>query len=303
MKNVHNLFLVFALLLGGCSSVPSIATKPASAPERGTQGPTPGAAPTQTAQAAPSANEPVTPAQVKPSVASSSPISADALGIYRTTEEQQKPPTEDELAVIASAKSLIGKPPNAKVTVNGRNFTLDCIGTVSAVFYKLWIDVQKDFALYSGDGVTRLYKTLKERNVLHKDTCPRPGDVVIWDNTWDAKGNGDRVHVPRTHAGIVLAVDEDGTIHYVHENLYKGIVVETMNLLRPTVARDEQGKLINSGIAIPTKAGGPRPVHWLAGDVFNAFGDVLRLKSYFLLEQAQLDGDRQASAKVALTGN
>jgi cell wall-associated NlpC family hydrolase len=303
MKNVHDLFLVFALLLGGCSSVPSIATNPASTPEQGTQRPMLVAAPTQTPQVAPSANEPVAPAPAKPSVASRSPISADALGIYRTPEERQKPPTEDELAVIASAKSLLGKPPNAKVTVNDRSFTLDCIGTVSAVFYKLWIDVQKDFALYSGDGVTRLYKTLKERNVLHKDTCPRPGDVVIWDNTWDAKGNGDRVHVPRTHAGIVLAVDEDGTIHYVHENLYKGIVVETMNLLRPTVARDEQGKLINSGMAIPTTAGGPRPVHWLAGDVFNAFGDVLGLKSYFLLEQAQLDGDRQASAKVALTGN
>ena len=119
---------------------------------------------------------------------------------------------------------------------------------------------------------------------------------------WDAKGNGDRVHVPRTHAGIVLAVDEDGTIHYVHENLYKGIVVETMNLLRPTVARDEQGKVINSGMAIPTKAGGPRPAHWLAGDVFNVFGDVLGVKGYFLVEQAQLDqGERPEIVEVALS--
>jgi len=223
------------------------------------------------------------------------------LGIYRSPEEQQKPPTNDELAVLASAKTLIGKPPNANVRVNGKGFTLDCIGTVSAIFYGLSIDVTKDFAIYTGDGVNRLYMTLKERNALHTDKYPRPGDVIIWDNTWDVKGNGDRIHSPRTHAGIVLAVDEDGTIHYVHENLYKGIMIETMNLLRPTVARDEQDKVINSGMAIASKPGGPAPEHSLSGDVFDCFGDVLGLKNYFLVDLAQREGIAPgATVEVAL---
>jgi len=234
----------------------------------------------------------------------SSLLSAEALGIYRTPEQQQEPPRKDELAVIASAKTLIGKPPDAKVTVNGKGFTLDCIGTVSAIYYGLSLDVTKDFSIYTGNGVNRLYMTLKERDALHTDKYPRPGDVIIWDNTWDVKGDGDRVHDPRTHAGIVLAVDEDGTIYYVHENLYKGVMIETMNLLRPTVARDERGKLINSGMAIASKAGGPKPAHSLAGDVFNCFGDVLGLKDYFYVDLAQQDGDGGgAQVDVALTAD
>jgi hypothetical protein len=214
-------------------------------------------------------------------------LSADALGIYRSADELEAPPTEEELAVIASAKTLLGKPPNARVAVNGRAFTLDCIGTVSAIFYGMSLDVQKDFDIYGGDGVNRLLMTLGERNALHRDRYPRTGDVIFWNNTWDVTGDGDRVHDARTHAGIVLAVDADGTIHYVHENLYKGVVIEVMNLLRPTVARDEQGKLINSGMAIASTTGGPLPVHTLAGDVFDSFGDVLGSSDYFFVDLTQ----------------
>jgi len=184
---------------------------------------------------------------------------------------------DDELGVVASAETLMGMAPNAKVTVNGKQFTLDCIGTVSAIFYRIGIDVTKDFGKYSGNGVNRLYMTLKDRGALHYDKYPRIGDVVMWDNTWDANGDGDRTNDPRTHAGVVMAVDGDGTIHYVHSNLLKGVVVEEMNLLRPSVAVDASGKRLNSGLAIPTASGGPRPERWLSGDVFEAFGDLLRV--------------------------
>jgi hypothetical protein len=206
-------------------------------------------------------------------------ISAEALGLYRSPMEARKPPTDDELLVIDSAKILIGEAPNAKVVVKGKQFTLDCIGTVSAIFYRLDIDVTKDFGKYSGNGVNRLYMTLKDHGVLHRDKYPRTGDVIVWDNTWDANDDGDRTDDPRTHAGVVLAVDEDGTIHYIHENMFKGVIIEMMNLLRPTVASDENGKRLNSGLAIATKSGGPKPEHWLSGDVFNAFGDLLRIKN------------------------
>jgi len=205
-------------------------------------------------------------------------ISAADLGLYRSMDEARAAPTEEELKVVASSKKLLGQAPNAKVLVKGRQFTLDCIGTVCAIYYELGIDVAKDFDKYPGNGVNRLYRTLEERKALHRDRYPRTGDVVIWDNTWDANGDGDRTNDPRTHAGVVLAVDEDGTIHYVHENLYKGVVIETMNLLKPTVALDESGKRLNSGMAIATASGGAKPDRWLAGDVFQAFGDLLGIK-------------------------
>ncbi len=222
----------------------------------------------------------------RPGVTSRAPaapwISSGSPGVYRTADQLALPATRDELGVVASARTLLGKPPNAVVVVNGRTFVLDCIGTVSAVYYGIDIDITKDFSKYAGNGVKRFFLTLEARAVLHGDRYPRPGDAIIWDNTWDANGNGDRTDDPLTHAGIVLSVDPDGTISYVHENLYRGVMIESMNLLRPGVARDENGKVLNSGLAIPTVAGGPRPVRWLSGDVFRTFGDVLREKAYFL---------------------
>jgi hypothetical protein len=208
------------------------------------------------------------------------PGAATVPASYRTSEQARTPPTEVELQVIDSAKTLVGKGPNALVVVNGKKFVLDCIGTVSAIFYRLSIDITKDFPKYPGNGVNRLYLTLKDRKVLHADACPRTGDVVIWDNTWDANGDGDRTNDPRTHAGVVLAVDADGTIHYVHENMYKGVVIEMMNLLRPSTARDESGKPLNSGLAIATTPGGPRPDRSLSGEVFDTFGDVLSIRAF-----------------------
>jgi hypothetical protein len=210
--------------------------------------------------------------------------------MYRTPEAARNPPSDDELQVIDSAKTLIGKPPNALVLVNGKKFVLDCIGTVSAIFYRMAIDVTKDFGKYSGNGVNRLYMTLQDKGVLHSDKYPRTGDVVIWDNTWDANDDGDRTNDPRTHAGVVLAVDDDGTIHYVHENMYKGVIIEMMNLLQPTVFKDDTGKTLNSGLAIATNTGGPRPEHWLSGDVFDKFGDVLRVKDYLQYATADTQG-------------
>jgi hypothetical protein len=180
--------------------------------------------------------------------------------------------------VVASARELIGMRPNARVRVKGRDFELDCIGTVSAIFYRLDIDVGKDFAKYTGNGVNRLYLTLRDRAVLHTDAWPRIGDVIIWDNTWDANGDADRGNDPRTHAGIVLGVDDDGTIQYVHEDLERGVRIDVMNLLRPSSPRNVWGKRLNSGLAIASSSGGALPERWLSGQNFDAFGDVLGIE-------------------------
>ena len=142
--------------------------------------------------------------------------------------------------------------------------------------------------------MNRFYLTLRDLRALHKDQYPRTGDVIVWDNTWDANDDGDRTDDPRTHAGVVLAVDDDGTIHYVHENMYKGVMIEVMNLLEPNVASDASGKRLNSSLAIATVSGGPKPERYLSGDVFNAFGDVLRFKDELKVADASEDSDAVA---------
>jgi hypothetical protein len=220
---------------------------------------------------------------------------------YRSMEEARMPPTEQEIAVLASANALIGKAPDSRVVVNGRAFVLDCIGTVSAIYYGVSIDVQRDFALYGGNGVNRLYQSMKALGSLHTDQYPRPGDVIFWDNTWDANGDGNRGNDPRTHAGIVISVDDDGTISYVHEHVRRGVVVEAMNLLRPDDYYGPQGRIINNALALSSGISRKdNPARWTAGSLFNAFGDVLRNSRHFRVAGGTPDEHPPSEVVLAL---
>ncbi len=220
---------------------------------------------------------------------------------YRAADAITAPLSPDEKAVIASADTLIGMAPESRVVVNGRAFILDCIGTVSAIFYGMDIDVQKDFRRYRGDGVSRLYQSLAARDVLHLDRAPRPGDVIFWDNTWDANGDGRLDNDPLTHAGVVMSVDPDGTIRYVHEHVRKGVTVEAMNLQRPRDYYDPLGRIINNAMAMNSGISRrDNPPHWTSGDLWDSFADVLRVRKYFEVAVSIPGTGREESVLVAL---
>ena len=219
----------------------------------------------------------------------------DELCPYRGWEAARAAPGERELQVLGSAKKLLGIKYGAKGAVNGRQFTFDCSGTVCAIYYRLGIDLAKDFARYPGNASNRLYLSLKDRGVIHYDRYPRIGDIIFWDNTYDANGNGDRTDDLRSHTGMVVGVDDDGTIHYIHASVLRGVVVEVMNLMRPRDAYDGQGKRINSGMAIATVPGGPKPAKELAGDTFQSFGDALKVEADYQVDS----GGKAAAAPTA----
>jgi hypothetical protein len=220
---------------------------------------------------------------------------------YRSAEQAAQPLSKDEKAVLASARTLLGMGPESKVKVNGRTFVLDCIGTVSAIFYGMNVDVQKDFRRYNGDGVSRLYQSLKSLDTLHRDLYPRPGDIIFWDNTWDANGDGNLNDDPRTHAGIVMSVDEDGTIHYVHEHIIKGVTIEAMNLLHPRDYYDPQGRIINNAIAMNSGISRRKnPPHWTSGDLWDSFGDILRVRGHFAVADAAGTSDPSGEILLAM---
>jgi hypothetical protein len=201
---------------------------------------------------------------------------------YRIPEQTRAPASVEEKAVLASARTLIGQKPEAKVVVRGRAFTLDCIGTVSAIYYGVGVDVQADFRRFPGDGVNRLFQSLKALNVLHRDRYPRPGDIVFWDNTWDANDDGRLDDDPRTHAGIVMSVDDDGTIRYIHEHVVRGVIIEAMNLLHPRDYYGPDGRVINNAMAMNSGISrGRNPAHWVSGDLWDSFGDILRVRAHF----------------------
>lgn len=188
--------------------------------------------------------------------------------------------------ILDQAYELIGKKQNETVIVNNREFKLDCIGTVSAIFYSADIDIQKHFYKYQGNGVARFFYTLKDKQTLFKGKAPEIGDVIFWDNTWDSNNDGVIGNDPLTHAAVVVDIEEDGTIYYIHQNYIFGIIVEKMNLLHPTIYKDDKGKELNSPMYINSSLK-KHPEHWLSGELFKHFGGVLKIKEYFLVSNSK----------------
>jgi hypothetical protein len=212
---------------------------------------------------------------------------AESLGGEGDAEEAKKVDAAEgdalvmelRLKVVDTAKALIGvKYNSAGVVVNGQSFTIDCIGTIRAAFWGAGIDIAQDFYRYSGNGVSCLYQGLEAHGALKTGKVPEVGDVVFWDNTWDRNGDGVFGNDPLTHAGIIVQVDEDGTCHYLHASVHAGVTIERMNLHRPSVWKDESGKVINNGLYLGSYFGNPRnPAKWTAGDLFRAFGDATEM--------------------------
>jgi len=186
--------------------------------------------------------------------------------------------------ILKQAQSFIGKKYGEIVIIKGKKIKLDCIGTVRAIFYSIDIDITKYFHKYNGNGVSRLYYSLKEKDTIHGELIPEVGDVIFWDNTWDRNGDGVSGNDPLTHAGLVIKIDEDSTIHYIHANYVLGIIVEQMNLKYPTKYTDDNGKIINSPMYINSSLK-RHPKHWLSGDLFKHFGGILKIKDHFEISE------------------
>jgi hypothetical protein len=168
------------------------------------------------------------------------------------------------------ARSVLGA---TELVVNGRRFARDCTGTVLAIYWYAGIDLARDFGRYSGGGVTRLYRTLKDASLLYTTREPILGDLVFWDDTYDADGDG-AWDDPLTHVGMVMETAADGAISYVHLNYRTGIVIERMNLREPDLHQRVKGgsvTIVNSPLRMAEK-GRPHPDRWLAGQLYRVLG-------------------------------
>jgi len=149
--------------------------------------------------------------------------------VAQKSASQQKPTQPIQKELVSTAKSLLGKD---RLWVKNKAFTLDCSGLVLAIYHGSGIDLTQDYHLYSGNGVSRLYKSLESRGLLHTSPYPQPGELIFFDNTYDKNENG-LWDDPLTHVAMVVSVDQEGQIGYIHHNYRKGIVIEKMNLTDP----------------------------------------------------------------------
>lgn len=174
-------------------------------------------------------------------------------------------PTEAQRLIVAGGASLVGK---KTLIVGGVTYPSDCTGLVRAAYAFASIDLAYRFGRYSGNGVLRLYKTLNAEGLLYTTRYPAPGDLVFWDNTYDANGNG-QADDELTHVGVVLSSEPDGSIRYLHYHIRLGPVVERMNLLRPDDDSDGPGGRVN---AFMRMRGSPGAAGDNAAQLFRVFG-------------------------------
>jgi hypothetical protein len=165
------------------------------------------------------------------------------------------------------------------LAIDGRKFAWDCTGTVCAIYWHAGIDLAASFPRYAGNGVERLYRTLEARRLLYESLLPAAGDIVFWDNTWDANGDG-KWNDPLTHVGMVVETSREGAVSYVHLHHSRGVVIEPMSLREPGVYQRTEGgrvRVVNAPMRLATP-GKPHPAQWLAGQLFRVLGMGYLLK-------------------------
>ena len=205
-------------------------------------------------------------------------LGACATGPLMRGLDQPAPPraTADPAVVSLRAKlaegarSIIGA---KQLLVRGRRFTMDCTGVVLAIYWYAGIDLARDFNKFPGNGVGRIYKTLETEDLLYTTSTPLVVDIIFWDNTYDANADNG-INDPLSHMGMVLKVDDDHTITYIHHHIRRGISTDVMNLRNPAVQEQrELGhiKVINSPLrmAVPGK---PHAENWLSGQLYRILG-------------------------------
>ncbi len=220
MRRFLPVFLLSAVMLfSGCESLPSIFDCPAvkQKQERQTEQDKKGS---NTASGASSST----------GTGSSTTTSANTSTTTSTVASTSPSISQKQKQLVDAANWAKGR---NYLTINGHRFKMDCSGVIRAIYFKAGIDLAKDFNKYSGGGTMRIHETLRSRGLIYRPTVPVPGDILFWDNTYDANHNG-RSDDMLSHIGMVVSSDKkSGNIVYVHHHEKKGIVFEKMNLLHP----------------------------------------------------------------------
>lgn len=170
-------------------------------------------------------------------------------------------------SIVEAAYLLNGK---KEVVVNGKRFSSDCSGLVYGLYSAAGIDLQRAVSKYKGNGVKRIYHLMDDNGLIYYAWVPVPGDLIFWDNTYDKNGDG-RENDYLTHVGVVVSVEKDGQISYIHYHTGRGIMIEKMNMLQPHVYAEviDGQRVVRNSYMRSTKS--PRSKTQLAGELCRNF--------------------------------
>jgi peptidoglycan DL-endopeptidase CwlO len=171
---------------------------------------------------------------------------------------------DDDRAVrarlAAAAASSIGDRP---LVVGGVRYRMDCSGVAAGIYAKAGLRLDDG----GGPSTRELYELVRRHGSLRRSR-PLPGDLVFFDDTYDANGNGLRDD-PLSHVGVVEAVRPDGVVLFVHR-IGDRIVRWRLHPGRPGERVDDKGQTLNHYLR---SADGPFPAQ-TTGELFVAFGSL-----------------------------
>jgi hypothetical protein len=163
--------------------------------------------------------------------------------------------------LAAAAANSVGDRP---IVVGGVRYRMDCSGVAAGIYARAGVLVDDG----AGAPSTRALYALVQRHGSLRRKDPLPGDLVFFDDTYDANANGLRDD-PLSHVGVVEKTLPDGTVLFVHR-IGAQIVRWRLHPGRPAERRDPQGGTLNHALRA---AEGPFPSQ-TTGELFVAFGSL-----------------------------
>lgn len=152
-----------------------------------------------------------------------------------------------------------------------KNFRNDCSGFTRRIYSKFNIELfrlpKNELRSLNGkwlNGVELIWKYCKRHGKTFIRKAPKIGDLVFFDNTHDRNKNG-LYDDYFTHVGIVVKIDKDKTIHYIHK-ASNGIRISKLNMKYEN-KRKHGKKEVNSYLR-------RRGKHRLSSQLVRGFGSI-----------------------------
>lgn len=147
--------------------------------------------------------------------------------------------------------------------VDDVSYNLDCSGLIYAIYHKSGYYMQPELWNYQGSGVQRLYSWSMDKGQILAEP-PQAGDLIFWDNSYDKNGNG-LWDDDLTHVGMVIKIDQDGLVHFIHNHYRLGPVEAVMD---PAAPDDPERNSAMRARGQGSSQG------WSAGHLFRCYGRV-----------------------------
>lgn len=168
-------------------------------------------------------------------------------------------------AIAGTAARLVGA---RTIQSGGRLISYDCAGVTRAIYLSQGTDLYEGVEVNGKtNGVRLIHEHVRKYGRLHRGPVVHPGELVFFDNTWDANDDG-LLNDSLTHVGVIERVEPDGTIVFI-SRVAQAIERYRMNLRSPNTVRAPDGRIVNDYLRRRTAGDS---TGYLTSDLFAGFG-------------------------------